>query len=139
MREGVLRSFTKFIGKHLCQSISLNKVAGLRTGTLLKKRLWHRCFPVNFAKFLRTHFLQNKPGRLLLLSDGLFHVEDWTEIKPKYHKQVQNDTYSLSFFLIRTFLFNPMSSLLFLCIISAVSIMIWYENSYSASLSFSFF
>ena len=22
--------------------------------TLLKKRLWHRCFPVNFVKFLRT-------------------------------------------------------------------------------------
>ena len=30
------------------------KVAGLRTATLLKMRLWHRCFPVNFAKFLRT-------------------------------------------------------------------------------------
>ena len=27
--------------------------------TLLKKRLWHRCFPVDFAKFLRTPFLQN--------------------------------------------------------------------------------
>ena len=27
--------------------------------TLLKKRLWHRWFPVNFAKFLRTSFLQN--------------------------------------------------------------------------------
>ena len=25
-----------------------------RSTTLLKKRLWHRCFPVNFAKFLRT-------------------------------------------------------------------------------------
>ena len=25
--------------------------------TLLKKRLCHRCFPVNFAKFLRTPFL----------------------------------------------------------------------------------
>ena len=25
--------------------------------TLLKKRLWHRCFPVNFAKFLRILFL----------------------------------------------------------------------------------
>ena len=25
--------------------------------TLLKKRLWHRCFPVNFSKFLRTRFL----------------------------------------------------------------------------------
>ena len=24
----------------------------------LKKRLWHKCFPVNFAKFLRTPFLQ---------------------------------------------------------------------------------
>ena len=25
--------------------------------TLLKKRLWHTCFPVNFVKFLRTSFL----------------------------------------------------------------------------------
>ena len=23
---------------------------------LLKERLWHRCFPVNFVKFLRTPF-----------------------------------------------------------------------------------
>ena len=34
--------------------------------TLFKKRLWHRCFPVNFAKFLRTPFSQNTSGRLLL-------------------------------------------------------------------------
>ena len=34
--------------------------------TLLKKRPWHRCFPVNFAKFLRTLFLQNTSGWLLL-------------------------------------------------------------------------
>ena len=25
--------------------------------TLLKKKLWHRCFPVNFLEFLRTTFL----------------------------------------------------------------------------------
>ena len=31
--------------------------AGLRPAILLKKRLWHRCFPVNFANFLRTPFL----------------------------------------------------------------------------------
>ena len=31
-----------------------NKVAGLRAATLLEKGLWHRRFPVNFAKFLRT-------------------------------------------------------------------------------------
>ena len=24
--------------------------------TLLKKRLWHKCFPVSFAKFSRAHF-----------------------------------------------------------------------------------
>ena len=34
----------------------------LRSATLLKKRLWHSCFPVNFAKFLRTAFLQNTSG-----------------------------------------------------------------------------
>ena len=38
----------------------------LRPATLLKNRLWHRFFPVNFAKFLRTFFLQNTSGRQLL-------------------------------------------------------------------------
>ena len=42
------------------------KLAGLRPATLLKKRLWRRCFPVNFAKFLRTPFLHNTSQWLLL-------------------------------------------------------------------------
>ena len=58
-KKGILRNFPKFSGKHLCQGLFFNKVAGLRPGTLLKKRLWHRCFAVNFAKFLRIPFLQN--------------------------------------------------------------------------------
>ena len=66
-KKGVLRSFSKFTGKHLCQSLFFNKVAGLRTATLLKKRLWHRCFPVNFAKFLRTPFLTEHLWWLLLV------------------------------------------------------------------------
>ena len=45
----------------------LNKVAGLAwPAALLKKRLWHRCFPVNVAKFLRTSFLKITSARLLL-------------------------------------------------------------------------
>ena len=64
IRKSVLRNFAKFIGKDLCQSLSFNKVTGLRPAT--KKRLWCRCFPVNFAKFLRTPFLQNTSGRRLL-------------------------------------------------------------------------
>ena len=43
VKEGVLRNFAKVTGKHMCQS------------------LWHWCFPMDFAKFLRTPFLQNTP------------------------------------------------------------------------------
>ena len=56
---GVLRNFEKFTGKHVCQDLFFNKAASLCPTTLLKNILWHRCFPLNFAKFLRTLFLQN--------------------------------------------------------------------------------
>ena len=39
---GILESFTKFAKQHL------------QAATLLKKRLWHMCFFVNFVKFLRS-------------------------------------------------------------------------------------
>ena len=51
----------KFTGKHLCQSLFLNKVAGLRPATLLKKRLWHRCFPVYFFKISKNTFFYRTP------------------------------------------------------------------------------
>ena len=54
VRKGVPRNFTKFTGKHVCQ------------------RLWHTCFPVNLAKFLRTLFSQNTSGPLLL--QGVLHL-----------------------------------------------------------------
>ena len=44
------------------QSFFFNNVAGLRPATLLKKRLWLRCFPLNFAKFLRTPFYRTPLG-----------------------------------------------------------------------------
>ena len=66
IKKTVLRNFEKFTGKHLCQSLFLNKVAGMRSATLFKKKLWHRCFLVNFAKFPRTFFLQNTSGQLFL-------------------------------------------------------------------------
>ena len=53
----VFKNFAKFTGKHLCQSLFFDKVAGLRPATLLKMKIWHRCFPVNFLNFLRTPFL----------------------------------------------------------------------------------
>ena len=66
MKKGVFENFVKIKGKHLCQSLFFNKIAGLGPATLLKKRPWHRCFPLNFVNLLRTPFLQNTSGRLLL-------------------------------------------------------------------------
>ena len=57
VRKGVLRNFKKLTGKDMYQSLCL-----------LKKRFQHRYFPVNFAKFPITPFLQNTCRRLFLIS-----------------------------------------------------------------------
>ena len=57
--QSVLTNFAKFTGKHLRQGLFLNKVESLRLSTLFKKRPWHKCFSVKYAKFLRTPFLTN--------------------------------------------------------------------------------
>ena len=49
------KAFAKFTGKHLCRSRFFNKtIVSLMLAILLKKRLRQRCFPVNFAEFVRT-------------------------------------------------------------------------------------
>ena len=48
----------------------LKKLAGWRQATLLKKRLQQRCFPVKFAKILRTPLLQNASGGCFCPSSG---------------------------------------------------------------------
>ena len=64
---GALKNFAKFTGKHLHQGLFFNKVAGhkfagLRSATLLKKRIWLRYFSMNFEKFFRTNcFLRIPP------------------------------------------------------------------------------
>ena len=78
-KKGVHRNFSKFTGKHLCQSLFFNKV-----DSLLKKRLWHRCFPVNFAKFLRTPFLKEHLSWLLLKSKRMLQSFRITSLLRKY-------------------------------------------------------
>ena len=65
-KESVLRNFAKLTRKHLCQSLFLKKVGGLRLPTLLIKIPWNRYFPVNFAKFLRTPFFTEHLWWLLM-------------------------------------------------------------------------
>ena len=46
----------------------------IRPATSLKKRLWHRYFPLNFANFLRTPFLTEHLHRLLLYLNHPFAI-----------------------------------------------------------------
>ena len=57
----------KFTGKYLYQILFINEVDGWRLVTLSKKLL-PRCFPVNFAKILKTPFTQITYERLLLIN-----------------------------------------------------------------------
>ena len=68
-KNGVFLNFAELTGKHLCQSLFFNKVAGFRSATLLKNRLWHRCFPVSFANFLRTPIFIEHLWWLLLIKE----------------------------------------------------------------------
>ena len=71
----VLKNFVGFTGKHLCRSLFCNKSTSLRPATLLKKRLGHRCFLVNFAKFLRApFFIEHHPWLPLDPGETKFHV-----------------------------------------------------------------
>ena len=71
--RGVLlkKCFQKFHKSHRKTPVSeslFNKVPGLRPATLFKKRIWHRCFTVNFVKFLRTpFFIEHLWWRLLII------------------------------------------------------------------------
>ena len=53
---GARKNFVVFTGKYLCWSLFLIKLT-LKT----PKRLQHRCFLVNIAKFLRTPFFGTPP------------------------------------------------------------------------------
>ena len=42
IKKEVLKNFANFTRKRMCQNFFFNKVAALRTATLLKRRPWHR-------------------------------------------------------------------------------------------------
>ena len=56
------------------ETLFLNKIAGPSPATLLKKRPWHRCFPMNFAKFLRTPVVTKHFWWLLLIVEPAYKI-----------------------------------------------------------------
>ena len=86
-KKGFVKNFTKFTGKHLCQGLFFDKVVSLRPVTLLKKRLWHRCFLVNFAIFLRAPiFIEHLWWLLLEYPSNYLHVDHHLFLSCSYHK-----------------------------------------------------
>ena len=74
----VLLEMSQNSQENACVRVSFfNKVADVKCATLLKKRLWDRCFPVNFAKFLRTPFLIEQ---LLWLLLNFLKAKAWTSL-----------------------------------------------------------
>ena len=62
-----------------------NKVAGLRAFSFIKKKFQRSCFPVKFAKFLRTSTFKNICERLLLY----LHVILFTMHEKDLHERIQ--------------------------------------------------
>ena len=94
-RKGVLRNFEKVTGKHLCQSLLFNKVTGLRTVTLLKKRFWYRCCPVNFSKFLKTPSITDHVRWLLLKTpvNQLIFREQFVDLQLYYSQTFSQEVF----------------------------------------------
>ena len=55
VRKGVLRNFTKFTGKHLCQSFFFNKVAGA-TCNFIKKETLPPVFSCEYCEIPKNTF-----------------------------------------------------------------------------------
>ena len=54
--KDVLRNFTKFTGKHLCQILFFNDVTGLRPATLFLKNSGKGFFSCEFCKISKNSF-----------------------------------------------------------------------------------
>ena len=69
----------------------------------IKKRLWHNCFPVNFAKLSRTTFLQNSPEDRLCMYHGASMVcsiiSPWFDMKLYKYTNRKGNLTNLAFFL----------------------------------------
>ena len=85
----------------------LNKVAGLAwPAALLKKRLWHRCFPVNVAKFLRTSFLKITSASILPQDDINFQTESDLQTENKSLKKYLRRSWYLYLNFVDAFVFK---------------------------------
>ena len=96
-----------FTEKYMCQCLFFHKVVGLRPTTLLKQRLWHRCFPVDFAKFLRTPIFTEHLRWLLLYLVKVTTLLNFSHIlgtmKLQQFKVIPKYNYNTKFLTLKIF------------------------------------
>ena len=80
-KKGVLRNFAKLTGKHLCQELFFNKVAGLRPDAckFIKKEALAQVFSCEIFKISKNNFFHRTP---------LVAVSDLFKLKNSYKKVV---------------------------------------------------
>ena len=85
LKIGFLKNFAIFTGKHLWWSHFLVLVCQISNYRVhfIKKRLQHKCFPVNIAKFLRAAFFYRTPS---VAGFGALVSKSWTCHKAKSSK-----------------------------------------------------
>ena len=121
-KKGVLRNFAKFTGKHLCQGLFFNEVAGLGPASLLKRDAGTGVFLWIFQNFLGHLFFIKHLYWLLLASANISDVCFWFKftasknlnLVPHFHWSHFHRCYFLfsCFFLFYSVLFHFFLSLL---------------------------
>ena len=81
-----------FLRSSLQEMFYKEGVLRVRSATLLKKRPWQRCFPVNFAKFLRAPFLTEHFRWLLRLLHFLSSSLRYLFIQEKVQTNIKGKT-----------------------------------------------
>ena len=102
--KGAFIKLARFTRKHLCHSLFFNKVAGLRPTPLLKKRLWHRCFPEFCTIFKRTFFKRNlwrTGSERRLIHTKVYYSQKKTTHKPSKVAASKNKNSSVCLLLVQ--------------------------------------
>ena len=93
-----------------------------RPATLLKKRLWRRCFPVNFTKFLRTPFFIEHLRWLLLNKMFLNNIINSSRTKQR------NNTYMLVYTKKDGLMGVSLSGVVFMVCLQTLLLRIYFEK-----------
>ena len=104
-KKGVLRNFTKFTGKHMCQSL-FNKVAGFMPSTLLKKETLAQVFSSEFCKISKNTFFTEHPWTNASIFNKIrdrISLRQWSELSINTRERI----WIFLHFIYLLHIFNP--------------------------------